>query len=288
MKYLSIIAVILGVILTLSFGNAQALLSSNKSYMFSSDGFAIINDKISDSSSNFSFSIIKAKEKSDLNLQSGIVTIDQKNWNLSDLKGTGLQNGKLFKFNAKATDPQGKSAIIDATAKLVDTTASDAIYTISGTFTQGQQITKLVYISKLSEITSKPSTDVQKSQTVKILLGAANPHLETYKTQTNSFKFNFLSQDRITILPGSSVTFVNEDNVPHSLASGIDNTMQTNASFIPDGKITSGDILPGQSWTVTYNEKGFYRLFDTKYKHIDITIFVYDTSKIQTTKKPLN
>ena len=80
MKYLSIIAVILGVILTLSFGNAQALLSSNKSYMFSSDGFAIINDKISDSSSNFSFSIIKAKEKSDLNLQSGKVTIDQKNW----------------------------------------------------------------------------------------------------------------------------------------------------------------------------------------------------------------
>jgi len=256
--------------------------------MFSSDGFAIINDKISDSTSNFSFSIIKAKEKSDLNLQSGIVTIDQKTWNLSDLKGTVLQSGKLFKFNAKATDPQGKLATFDGTAKFVDTTTSDAIYTISGTFTQGQQITKLVYISKLSEITSKPSTDVQKSQTVKILLGAANPHLETYKTQTNNFKFNFLSQDRITILPGSSVTFVNEDNVPHSLASGIDNTMQTNASFIPDGKITSGDILPGQSWTVTYNEKGFYRLFDTKYKHIDITIFVYDTSKIQTTKKPLN
>ena len=288
MNYLAFIAVILGVILTLSFGDSQALLSSNKSYMFSSDGFAIINDKISTSTSDFSFSIIKTKDKSDLNLQSGKVSINEKNWILSDLKGTFIQSGKLFKFNAKATDPQGKSAIVDATAKLLDDTASDEIYTISGTFIQGQQTTKLVYISKLSEINSKPNTNIQKSQTIKILLGAGNPQLETYKTQTNNFKFNFLSQDRITILPGSSVTFVNEDNVSHSLASGIDNTMQKNASFTPDGKIVSGDIPPGQSWTVTYNEKGFYRLFDTKYKHIDITIFVYDTSKIQSSKKPLN
>ena len=288
MNYLAFIAVILGVILTLSFGDSQALLSSNKSYMFSSDGFAIINDKISTSTSDFSFSIIKTKDKSDLNLQSGKVSINEKNWILSDLKGTFIQSGKLFKFNAKATDPQGKSAIVDATAKLLDDTASDAIYSISGTFTEGPQTTKLVYISKLSKINSKPNINIQKSQTIKILLGAGNPHLETYKTQPNDFKFNFLSQDRITILPGSSVTFVNEDNVPHSLASGIDNTRRHNASFIPDGKIVSGDILPGQSWTVTYNEKGFFRLFDTKYKHIDVTIFVYDTSKIQSSKKPLN
>lgn len=288
MKSIVILALILGTLFALSAGNAYAQLAPNKSFVLSANGFAINNNNISDTSADITFSSVQAQQ-SNLALQNGVIIVDQKNWLLSDFTGSILQNGKLFKFSAKATDPQGKSATISGIAKLVDAASTDSIFTITGTLTESQKTTKLIYTSKISEFTAKPADKTQKSNvTVRILNGAANPHLEDYKTQTNAIRFNFLSQDRITIPPGGTITFVNEDNATHTLVSGIDNTKQHNAGFIPDGKISSGDILPGKSWSITYNEKGFFRLFDSKYKHIDATIFVYDTSKIQKTKRPLN
>lgn len=287
MKYIAILALVLGAVFVFSTGTAHAQLATNKSFMLSADGFAVSSTNISDSSADITFSVVQAK--SNLELQSGVVTIDQKDWILSDFSGSVLQNGKLFKFNAKATDPQGKTATISGIAKLVDTAATDSIYTISGTIIESQKTTKLVYTSKVSEFTVKPTDKNQKSTvTVKILKGASDPQSQTYKTQTNDHRFNFLSQDRITILPGGTITFVNEDDVPHTLVSGIANYKQHNVYFAPDGKISSGVIAPGKSWSVTYDKKGFFRLFDEKYQYIDATIFVYDTSKIQQTKRPLN
>ena len=38
----------------------------------------------------------------------------------------------MFKFDAKVTDGQGKTATITAVGKLVDKTATDSIYTLNG------------------------------------------------------------------------------------------------------------------------------------------------------------
>lgn len=287
MKYIAVLALVLGAVFALSAGTAYAQLATNKSFMLSADGFAASSTNISDSSADITFSVTQAK--SNLELQNGVITIDQKDWFLSDFSGTVLQNGKLFKFNAKATDPQGKTATISGLAKLVDTAAADSIYTITGTIIESQKTTKLVYTSKVSEFTVKPVDKNQKSSvTVKILKGASNPQSQTYQTQTIAHRFNFLSQDRITILPSGTITFVNEDDVPHTLVSGTANYLQHNTYFTPDGKISSGAIAPGKSWSVTYDQKGFFRLFDEKYPYLEATIFVYDTSKIQATKRPLN
>lgn len=289
MKY-TIFALILGAVFALSIGSAQAQLATNKSFMMTSDGFAISDGKISESNSDITFSIIQAKDKSSIDLQSGVITVDQKDWILSDFSGSVLQNGKLFKFTAKATDSQGKKASLDGTAKLVDTAATDSIYTISGALMDAQhKTTKLVYTSKVSEVTAKPADNTGKSDvTIKILKGASAPQSQTYKSQTNAIRFNFLSQDRIKIPPGGTVTFVNEDDVPHSLKSGTANYIKSKIFFTPDGKISSGEIAPGKSWSVTYNEKGFFRLFDEKYQYIDASIFVYEQSKIQPFKRAIN
>ena len=293
MKYFLTLSIILCSMIILSLNDAHGQLAPNKSFTMTSNGFAVSEGQISESSSNMEFSIIKTNTEPKFDMQNGMIFLEQTDWTLSDLTGSLLQNGKLLKLNAQATDIQGKLGTFDATAKLLESGTNDSVYTISGTITDSQhKIIKLVYISKISQLSTKsinkPTENLQKSITVKILMGSANPKSETYKTQIAGFKFNFLSQDRIKIPPGGTITFVNEDNVTHSLVSGIDNTKQTKIWFIPDGKISSGPILPGKSWSVTYNDKGFFRLFDTKYKYIDATIFVYDTSKIQSTKRPLN
>ncbi len=285
MKYLAILALVLGVVFAVSINDAEAQLAGNKAFTFSGSGFAISGTSISDSTADMTFSITQTKTKPEFTLQGGVIMIDQKDWDLSDFSGSILQNGKLFKFSAKATDPQGKEATITGVAKLIDKTATESIYTFSGTITDAtKQKTKLVYTSKVSEFSVKPIDKTSKSDvTIKILKGAANPETQTYKTQTAGFRFNFISEDRITIAPGGTITFVNEDDVAHSLKSGIfDNNSKQGSkkSYIPDGKISSGDIAPGKSWSVTFDETGFFRLFDEKYQEINITIFVYDESKI--------
>lgn len=285
MKYLAFLAVMLGVVFALTIHDAEAQIAGNKAFTFSGSGFAISSKSISDSMAEITFSVTQTKTKSEFTLQGGVITVDQKDWTLSDFSGSMLQNGKLFRFNAKATDPQAKEATVSGIAKLVDKTATESIYTFSGTITDAtKQKTKLVYTSKVSEFLVKPIDKTAKSDvTIKILKGAANPEAITYKTQITGFRSNFLSEDRITIAPGGTITFVNEDDAAHSLQSGIlDNQSKqvTKSSFIPDNKISSGTIAPGKSWSVTFDETGFFRLYDEKYQKINITIFVFDESKI--------
>ena len=285
MKYLAFLAVLLCVVFALTIHDAEAQIAENKAFTFSGNGFAVSNKSISDSIAEITFSVTQTKTKSEFTLQGGVITIDQKDWTLSDFSGSILQNGKLFRFNAKATDPQGKEATISGIAKLVDKTTTESIYTFSGTITDAtKQKTKLVYTSKVSEFLVKPVDKTAKSDvTIKILKGAANQDAATYKTQMTGFRSNFLSEDRITIAPGGTITFVNEDDATHSLQSGIfDNRSKQTAknSFIPDNKISSGIIAPGKSWSVTFDETGFFRLYDEKYPKINITIFVFDESKI--------
>lgn len=284
MKYLAFLAVLLGVIFALTVHDTEAQIAENKAFTFSGSGFAVSSKSISDSVAEITFSVTQTKTKSEFTLQDGVITVDQKDWILSDFSGSTLKNGKLFRFNAKAMDPQGKEVTISGIAKLIDKTATESIYTFSGTITDTtKQKTKLVYTSKVSEFLKPVDKTAKSDVTIKILKGAANQEAATYKTQITGFRSNFLSEDRITIAPGDTITFVNEDEVAHSLQSGIfDNQSKqiTKNSFIPDNKISSGAIPPGKSWSVTFDETGFFRLYDEKYQKLNITIFVFDESKI--------
>lgn len=286
MKYLVISAALLGIVLSATIGSADAQVVPNKAFTLSGSGFTVSSTAISDSSAEITFSITQTKTKTDFTLQNGVIMVDQKDLNLSDLSGSVLQNGKLFKFTAKATDPQNKEFTINAIGRFVDKTSTDSIYTLSGTLTDSnKKTTKLIYTGKISEFITKPTDKTQKSDvTIKILKGAATPHEETYQTQTG-LRFSFVSQDRITISPGGTITFVNDDDTIHSLKSGTANYKSHKKTFTADGKVSSGDIAPGKSWSVTFDEPGFYRLFDEKYQWIDVTIYAFDTSDFQKTRK---
>lgn len=290
MKYLAFLAVLLGVVFALTIHDAEAQVAGNKAFTLSGNGFAVSSTMISDTTAEITFATSQTKTKADFTLQDGVIMVDHTDLNISDFSGYAFSNGKIFKFNGKATDPQGKEYTISAIGRLIDKTATESIYTLSGTLTDSaKKTTKLVYTGKVSEFIVKPVDKTPKSDvTIKILKGAASPETATYKTQTMGFKFNFVSEDRITIAPGGTVTFVNEDDVAHSLKSGTANYNSHKKTFTPDGKITSDDIEPGKSWSVTFEEQGFFRIYSEKSQHIDITIFVFDTSKLPKTKVPYN
>jgi plastocyanin len=290
MKYLTFAVLMLVSVVLIASQNANAQIAGNEAFSLVGSGFAVSQDSISTSGVDLLFTTAQTKNKIDFTLQSGTIILDDKDLELSSFTGTVLAKGKFFRVTSDAIDPDGNEFTFRALGKLIDNTSTESIYSLTATLTDSsKKVTKLVFTTMVSEFVPKTTQPTQKSEvTVKILKGSSNPGERTYIEQTAGFQFKFFSEDRITIPPGGTITFVNEDFVSHSLKSGTANYVSRHKTFTPDDKISSGDIQPGKSWSVTFDEPGFYRLFDEDYQWMDLTVFVFDVSKIPKTKTPLN
>ncbi len=110
-------------------------------------------------------------------------------------------------------------------------------------------------------------------------------------------KLRYFSQDRLVIEPGTTITIVNDDVASHSVVSGKENYRSRNTSeftstFTPDGRIVTESIPPGGSITITFDEMGFYRLYDPDYPWMKIIAYVFppvpDSQIIKDYGKPKN
>ena len=90
-------------------------------------------------------------------------------------------------------------------------------------------------------------------------------------------RLRYFSQDRISIEPGTTITIVNDDTVPHSVLSGTEKN-DRHIPFIPDDRISTGDIAPGESVEITFDDMGFYRLYDPDYVWMKIVAYVFPSS----------
>lgn len=259
--------------------NAEAQLEPNQAFSLSGTGFTLSQNSALDSNMDLLFTINQVTgNNANFALQNGQIVIDQTELNISNLSGSLLKNGKLFRISFNAEDNNGDKFTVSMLGRLVDTISSDSIYTMTGTFTDSSnKLTKMIFTTKAAEF--KPNVKAQTSGvTVKILKGSADPTKRTYTEQSQGFTFKYFSDARLTIPKGTTVTFVNEDTASHSLKSGTANYFAHNRSFEPDGKFSSGEIQPGKSWTVTYDQAGFYRIFDENYQWMDMTVFVSTSS----------
>ncbi len=276
--------ILLGILIGISAQNANAQLGVDKAFTLGGNGYAVSDDSILPASVDLQFTITQRGTTTEFTLQNGLIVINGKELDVSNFSGTLLKNGQYFRIASKASDSNGKEFSLKVLGRLIEKTQTNSIYSLTGTLDDStSKSTKLIYISKISEFTAiiKP-TDKKKEVTVHILKGSASPEQQTYKEQIGGFSFKFFSEDRISIGTGGTITFVNEDVVSHSLKSGTSRTVSGQKAFIADGKISSGDIQPAKSWSVTFQEPGFYRIFDEKYQWMDATIFVSKDSSSKT------
>ena len=244
MKHVAFLAIaLIGMTFIIS-QDASAQLAANKAFSLTGSGFAASKNSIDDANIDLLFITTKTKTNTDFGFQSGTLTIGDKDLTVSDFSGSVLGDGKFFRISSKASTGEDQF-IIKAFGRLVDKTATDSIYSLTGTMTDSKKaVTKFVYTTKISEFTSKTvETATKPTITIKILKDAANPNELTYKEQTAGFQFNYFSEDRITINRGGTITFVNEDTVSHSLKSGTSNNwskQRLKDSFTADGKVSSG------------------------------------------------
>ena len=275
-----------------------AEISENHAFLLEGSGFAVTEEIIKISEIDLGLSS-QVQSGSTINFltEDGFITLDDEEFIVSNLKGKFLREGKYIRLNGNIESSSGFDSSINFFGRLVEESKDASIYGFTGRITTTDDTYKVIYTTKLSSLTKIDlvSSKTQESDdlTLHIFRGSASRGIVADQTvqgggaliseaaskqsADSSLRLRYFSQDRIEVPPGTTITIVNDDVVSHSILSG-SKTNDRYVQYIADNRISTGEILPGKSTTITFDELGFYRLYDPNYEWMGIIAYVYPPS----------
>jgi len=280
--FFSLLAILSG----LSFANAFGEIDPNSAFILEGSGFAVTEDIIKVSEIDIVMST-QRQSGSAVNslIEDGFITLDDLDYLASDLQATFLREGKYVRINGNIEDDSGSEVSIRFFGRLIEESKSASVYSFTGRITSDDDSYKIIYTTKLSKLTKvTPSTMSSKpldDLTIHIVKGATSRGLsDSYidiagVAKTNGLTLNYFTKDRIVVEPKTTITVVNDDLVSHSILSGKENYGDRHNRYTADGRISTGEILPGKSITITFDDAGFYRLYDPNYQWMNIVAYVF-------------
>jgi len=278
---LLLISVIMG-ILFISLQQADAKILPNGVYLLQGNGFVVTEDSIEDSETDFDFLTGKLTNgRMKVTLQDGVTSISNDDYLASNgPTGTVLSDGRFIILSSNSENSNGDKITTNLFGRFIDDSKDGSVYSFTGKITKNNEIMKVVYIAKIVGTTitaEKPKPEEIPTQPktiqINILTGSSNP---------GSIKYYSVST--VTVNPGTTIIWKNDDSVPHSIMSGIA-SFSHGKPFTTDGKIDSGEIAPGQTFQVTINDFGITRFFDSQYSWMDGVIVSQPTEKSKTLGK---
>jgi len=270
-----------------SFHESNAQLVSNQAFLIEGSGFAVTEKSIKTSQIDLLMSTgVQIGSTTRIVIEDGFVTLDEIDLTVTDITGSILREGRFIRLVGTAENSIGNEATISLFGRLVQNTDEGSIYSFSGKIIQGSESNKIIYTTKISTLggtipsSSIISTNSEQAKDDEIIIhiaeGAAEPYKLDYVDQDYIQHNTLYTPNRVSTIPGTTLTFVNDDTFSHSISSGKRDTNSRGGSpYIPDGRIASGDILPGKSWSVTLDEIGFIALFDVDYPYMTIDVVVF-------------
>lgn len=275
-------------IMGFSFSEANAQLTPNQANLVEGSGFAVTDKSIKISQIDLLMSTgIQTGSSIRIIVEDGFVTMDEIDFTVEDITGSILRDGRFIRLVGTAESSIGSQVTISLFGKLVQHTDDGSIYSFSGKLTQGAESNKIIYTTKIStlgsSISSSSSTQTSSSSQnqenvieVRIASGAAKPTDFNYLAVGYLQQKEFLIPNRVSTIPGVTLTFINEDTLSHSISSGKRDTSSSGGSpNIIDGRVTTGEIPPGQSRSISIDGLGFYSLFDVDYPWITMDVVVF-------------
>ena len=271
-----------------------AEVSENQAFLLEGSGFAVTEEIIKISEIDIGLSSQK-QSGSTINFltEDGFIILNDKEFLISNLDGKFLREGKYIRINGEIGSSSGFDTSISFFGRLVEESKDASIYGFTGRITTSDDTYKVIYTTKLSSL-SKIDIITTESKTsddsaIHILLySSVQKTADDITPGVNSaIHLRFFSQDRISIEPGASITIVNDDLVSHSILSGKENSDRY-IQYTADGRISTGEILPGESTTITFDDAGFYRLYDPDYQWMGIVAYVFPASDSLTFGKGQN
>ena len=166
---------------------------------------------------------------------------------------TGTKGQQIATAPSFTPDGQIDTGIIAPGQSLKFTITGTGVYSFydpSNTWINGN-------ILSVSQISSAPPVQVSILPGSSTSGGAASQQNQNYVN-------GYYTPDQIQITPGTTIIWTNNDSVAHSIWSGTA-TLSTVNPYVPDGKIKSGSIAPGQTFQVIINSTGITRFYDPSY-----------------------
>ncbi|MDH3676758.1 MAG: hypothetical protein OEQ12_00455 [Nitrosopumilus sp.] len=268
-----------------------AEVSQNSAYLLEGSGFAVTEEIIRNSELDIGISSYQQSGSSiDFLIEDGFITLDNEDFVISEIEGKFLREGRYIRINGNIESIGGFDTTISFFGRLIEESKDASIYGFTGRITTLDDSYKIIYTSKLSQLTKVIETAETNPEeeilTLRILPGSstqgvASSYIDSGETResrlgdANPLRLGYFSQDRITIEPGTTITLVNNDDVSHSILSGKENYGDRHNPFTPDGRISTVEIMPGESIDITFDEMGFYRLYDPAYPWMKIVAYSF-------------
>ena len=267
------------------FSDSFAIISPNSAFTLEGSGYAVTEDTIKISEIDLVLSTQTQTGSSvKSSIEDGFITLDDQDFLATELEATILREGNYIRVNGVVESDTGDTASIRFFGRLVEESKTASVYGFTGRITIDDNDYKIIYTAKLSELSKIKTTTESKTDeklTIHILKGSSTQGVGTYidvgaaSESTSSLNLRYFSQDRISIEPGTTITIVNDDVVSHSILSGTENYGDRYNQFTADGRISTDEILPGQSINITLDNTGFYRLYDPDYQWMKIVAYVF-------------
>jgi plastocyanin len=275
-----------------------AEVSENQAFLLEGSGFAVTEEIIKISEIDLGLSS-QDQRGSTINFlaEDGFITLDDEEFLISNLEGKFLREGKYIRINGEIESSSGFDTSISFFGRLVEESKDASVYGFTGRITTSDDTYKIIYTTKLSTLSkiTPTSTVTEESDDViiYILRGSSTQGIVADQTvqggreivseaasqqnPNDALRLRYFSQDRISVEPGTTITIVNDDVVSHSILSGKENSDRY-IQYTADGRISTGEILPGESITITFDDAGFYRLYDPNYEWMGIVAYVFPAS----------
>ena len=260
-----------------------AEISENQAFLLEGSGFAVTAESIKISEIDLGLSS-QQQSGSSINFltENGFITLGEEEFIISELEGKFLREGRYIRINGDIESSTGLDTSISFFGRLVEESKDASVYGFTGRITTSDETYKIIYTTKLStlsKITLTSESETSNNYTIHILRGSAAQGTDDTVPGFDAANYlRFFSDERISIEPGTTITIVNDDVVEHSIISGKENSGDRYNLFKSDGRISSGIILPGESINLSFNDAGFYRLYDPDYTWMNIVAYVFPNS----------
>jgi len=291
-------AIILLTLLVVSSGyfinESFAEISENQAFLLEGSGFAVTEESIRISEIDLGLSSQQQRGSTiDFVTEGGFITLDNDEFLFSNLEGKFLREGRYIRINGDIESSSGLDTSVSFFGRLVEESKDASVYGFTGRITTPDDTYKVIYTTKLSTLTKIDTTSISTEEsndlTIYILRGSSLQGLASnyqelselraeavaLQSGADSLRLRYFSQDRITVEPGITIRIVNNDEVSHSILSGEENYNDRNNPFTPDGRISTVEFAPGESVSITFDDAGFYRLYDPDYPWMKIVAYVF-------------
>ena len=254
-----------------------AEISENQSFFLEGSGFAVTEELIKTSEIDIALSS-QQQSGSSINFltEDGFITLGEEEFVISELEGKFLREGRYIRLNGNIESSTGLDTSISFFGRLVEESKDASVYGFTGRITTSDETHKIIYTTKLttlSKITITSTESEESDLTIYIHKGSAAQDTDDIIPGVDTSNFlRFFSIDRISVHPGTTITIVNDDIANHSIISGKENYGSRDEPFTPDGRISTGDIMPGESTTITFDSLGIYKLYDPDYNYMRIEV----------------